>query len=171
MMGFLKKVEAGVWKGANWVKPTLQEWVTELSNEDEEIFKALKDVNALEAIYNKSYVKSFTPAQVKKIDTSDGTPPPLEWLENPKADTRQWNINQCDYGVRFLRRHHKDVIPAMKEGKPLTMPILQHHTGKFTAQAGRHRIVYCVTLGLPLKAFVTDWGDILAVVGPNAFKR
>jgi hypothetical protein len=58
----------------------------------------------------------------------------------------------------------------MREGKELTMPIAQRFkSGKYLAQAGRHRISYCVTLGLGIDVFVTDWEDIEAA-NPEGLK-
>jgi hypothetical protein len=150
------------WKGPHWVKPTFEDWLHEMKNEDEVVYTALDESGNLTEIYNKSYVKKFTPEETKKIDICEGVPPPLENLQDPTKKLK--NVIDDNYGYRYLQRHHKDVIPAMRDGKPLTMPILQHFkNGKYQAVGGRHRISYSVTLGLGVEALVTDWDDIKSV--------
>lgn len=137
-------------KGAKWVKPSFDETLEALQDEEEERSDAELTKEELEEVWHLFKVKTFTPSEAKKIDVSDpGNKVPKKWLTDPSANP--------DYSMqhRYNPRHHVDVIPALRDGGELDMPLLvDFGDGKYRAMGGRHRVVYCINLGLPLNALV-----------------
>jgi hypothetical protein len=167
----LQQVTAGVSKktydvkGPQWVKPTLENFIQELEDEEDLLFGDFSTSEFLE-LYKNTTVKEFTPEALKLMVTDsidnekldDWKLPPKEWFFNPSSVPKNF---RNDHETKFDLQHFQNVIPIFIEGRNLDMPILcEGGNNQYEILGGRRRIAYSLVFDIPVRAMIFKYKDI-----------
>jgi len=144
----------------NYIKPSFKEFWEEAQNEQGDFWgshyqqkhyeKELKKI--AKNIYDKGEIKTLTKNQVDLA--GEGKIPPKEWLLDENL------APEDDEKYRFNKDHFDDLIPALFNGTPVSMPVC---CDGFVLW-GRHRCAYALALEGKCKCFnvsVDEWNDLV----------
>lgn len=138
----------------NFRKPTFEEFWEEFHVE-QNASTAQAHMDAAKKVYETGIIRRIPKSQIELENEF----PKLAWLnaytvfEDPNFDYRYWP------------KHHIDLIPAMKHGRPVVMPCaFKNRRGLYNPVYGRHRMAYSAVAKGYCDCFIVDiglWDDFI----------